>query len=536
MNTPRKVLFVKTPSLVWNDLALMFHKRYNWIPSIFVGVNGESRYTIEIKKLFPEVEFLSHRDGLSGGFCCGIKERDLVPIDAELLERYSGVFSRLYEVGRRYFVGHVSHAAYYDYCTRIIRFYTTLVRKGIFNLVLCNSIPHRFYDNVIYEVAKQESVPFVTYDFVPNGDLNTHYAISDLENRSQPIAETVPVLKSLTPHPRVEEAIRIGRQNSAASQPKHFQEKAEAESRMGYWGRLSKKSPLELRLLWQLGKLTLKGQAFNTGSRVRLATQRPSGCASLVNMAQQSCFWYANAKLNHAAHAWYNAHTEQPDYSTPFVYFSANRQPERSTAPDAGRFGDLRLICEVLNHSVPSSWNIYFKEHPTNFRHGFLENGQRSVEYYTSLQKIAPRVKFIPYAMPSYALLEYASVIATAQGSIVWEGALRGIPSVVFADSWLNQLHGVYYVDSVGQAKRAFARIEAGGVPDDEEVKSYASALIKCGVQDSVLRMKGVEKLKDQSPDYYYEKVGELVDVGYAEFCRRITLQNGEKTRGPNAS
>ncbi|GFM35153.1 hypothetical protein [Desulfovibrio subterraneus] len=509
----KKVLYIKSPCALWSDLAAKLCDEYAWQPSIFLGANPESKYSKAIVEKYPDVQLVTHSSALRGCLWEGMEQQELSAIDAPLVQSYSGVFQRFYEVGRRYFLPNAYHSDYFAYCYRLIRIYTWLVNKRAFDIVIANSVPHRFYDNILYEVCKRNNVPFLGFEVATNFP-QLHYVAADFEDRAKAIGDK---FKSNDVLPIIPVAMRNAMDRVAGAyqdgKPEHFQRTEKRLQGQGWKAKVRSSLPPFARLGWGMASLLIKGKLFSSGGKLLISPEVRWTEACFAS--NRACQWqrYLADRGAHLARRWYERHTVEPDLTKPYIYFSASRQPERSTAPDAGRFADLALICECLSSAAPAGWNVYYKEHPSNFRKGDIEYAQRSVEYYERIRRVAPRVQFIASDCDPFELIDRSKCVAAATGSVVWEAALRGKPSLIWGDFWLRYLPGVQYVSSAESCGEALVKIQEGLAPRYEDVERYVAALYATGLPNSLHRVRDIESLKRDDADGYGERLKCMAEV-----------------------
>ena len=193
-------------------------------------------------------------------------------------------------------------------------------------------------------------------------------------------------------------------------------------------------------------------------------------------LASRVIFWFRHNLSNELPRA-YKKLSSKADFTKPFIYFPLHLQPEFSTNPLGGHFRNQLLALELLVASLPSGWQIYVKEHPTQW----LVGGARRTPYrpkdYYSIMARFPSVRLIPVDTDSFQLIRQAKAVATISGTAGWEAVLRGKPSLVFGYPWYQHAPGVSSVTDLASCQTALARIAAGEVPDPQAVLRFLKHL-----------------------------------------------------------
>src|SRR3989344_7119914 len=177
---------------------------------------------------------------------------------------------------------------------------------------------------------------------------------------------------------------------------------------------------------------------------------------------------------------------QKPDWNVPFVYFPLNHQPERTSSPQAGLYADLLLTAETLAAALPRGWEIWVKEHPTQWMlRSTRFSSVRYPGYYHRLANI-PNVRVVPINTDTFTLTEKASAVAVTTGTAGWEALLRGKRPLVFGIPWWRDCHGAYRVDSVESCKRSLEGIQNGARADKQDILRFLVALDKVCVHASI--------------------------------------------------
>ena len=163
---------------------------------------------------------------------------------------------------------------------------------------------------------------------------------------------------------------------------------------------------------------------------------------------------YRAEKLNKQYHT---IATDSPDLNQTYIYLGLHYQPEMTTSPLAEEFVDQYLMVRLLLASFPESVKIYIKEHPNQL------GGGRIAGYY-NLFPVSERIVFVDTAYSSQRLQKYCIAVATATGTVGFEGLWSGKPALVFGNAYYQEAPGALRIKNPSEGKLAASRILDGSV------------------------------------------------------------------------
>lgn len=170
------------------------------------------------------------------------------------------------------------------------------------------------------------------------------------------------------------------------------------------------------------------------------------------------------------------------DLKKPFVFLPLQYQPERSTSPMAGVFADQFLIAEILSFALPPGWEIYIKEHPSQWAEKGVHAQQgRFSGYYKKLSKIK-NVKLAKMDISTNDLILNSRAVATATGTAGWEALLKGKPALIFGWPFYQFAEGVFRISNVEECQMALRKIRDGFLPDKQKVLNYLVAIDRLAI------------------------------------------------------
>lgn len=129
-----------------------------------------------------------------------------------------------------------------------------------------------------------------------------------------------------------------------------------------------------------------------------------------------------------------------------FILVALHYQPEETSNPTGGAYSDQILIIQLLNQYLPKDIHIIVKEHKSQFYSHLESASGRTLNYYNRIAAISERVRFVSEDYDPFKLIDSAQAVATISGTIGWESAIRGTPTIVFGRAWYEQMPRVFKV------------------------------------------------------------------------------------------
>lgn len=123
---------------------------------------------------------------------------------------------------------------------------------------------------------------------------------------------------------------------------------------------------------------------------------------------------------------------EKPNYKEQYVYYTLPYEPEITTMLWAPFYLDQISLIENIAKSLPMSFKLYVKEHPTML-------GNRPASYYRQLSKI-PNVRLIDPSTSSYEITKNARLVVTITGTVGLEALMLKKPVITFGRPFYNKL------------------------------------------------------------------------------------------------
>lgn len=172
-----------------------------------------------------------------------------------------------------------------------------------------------------------------------------------------------------------------------------------------------------------------------------------------------------------------------PDFSREYIYFPLHFQPERTTSPQGGIYGNQGIVLKMLSYNLPHGWTIYVKEHPRQ------KIGGRDSDFYKNILEL-PNVKLLKKNSNSLDLILKSKVVASITGTAAWEAFCHKIPVIIFGNIFFKYAEGVFFVNNHSDLKIAFNKILKRDVclSDKNVIRfiNYSSKLFYFGAIDPV--------------------------------------------------
>ncbi|MBI5456421.1 hypothetical protein HY969_01645 [Candidatus Kaiserbacteria bacterium] len=332
-----------------------------------------------------------------------------------------------------------------------------------------NDVPHSLYSNVVWELAKVRGIRSVMFE----GTLAAGRVVGYSDVWEGNTELTSAVRENLKKNITVDDL---------------------GEEMHTYWNEIVSRGDTPI---WYIQDQKARAAGF-TLARIRFF----AALRALRNGTLLPLVWnFVSRSVVKDLRSEYRDVVRPADLTKPFVFFALNFQPERSSSPQGGVFHDQILAAETLAAALPEGWELYIKEHPSQWllRTKTRYSSARYRGYYRRLAAI-PRVRLVPTNMPVRQLVEASLAVATITGSVGVEAVVRGKHALIFGAVWYRDCPGVVRVQSVEDCERIFEEVKAGKKVTKEGALAFLKALETVGVRtnvgDKVLRMSLEEEMK----------------------------------------
>jgi len=187
-----------------------------------------------------------------------------------------------------------------------------------------------------------------------------------------------------------------------------------------------------------------------------------------------------------------------------YLYFPLHYQPERTSSPEGDIYVDQWLVINMISCLLPKGWNLYVKEHPSQFMFGRGAFMGRTIDFYKDINKFK-NVKVVDSNFNPFKLIDNAKAVVTLTGSSGLEAILRGTPALVFGYAWYRNCPGVFYTTTTSECADALKKINGGFKVNFKEVESYL-----LGIEKKCVRGYAIQSNKHSIQITHEEHVNEM--------------------------
>lgn len=389
---------------------------------------------------FPSTIFHYDSDALQGIPATGVDVSEFSPITHEQFnEFYKTELVVLTMMNKKYERLSIDERKHFYY--HLLEYWNGVITKYRPDAIIFITIPHTVYDFIAYSLAKKYGIKTLMIEdtIVYNRCLlHFDYTVSPLELNTYPKASLSDLSLDLREYYRFQRG-EIPNTKYIASTQIYMKNWKDMYSGFGLFF-------IKFKVLF----LSLRKHAF-----------------------LKKIYLFFKNRLGENIKKEYASVQSEIDFSKKFIYIPLGYQPERTTCPHGGIFVDQILMIEFLSAALPSDWVIYVKEHPAQWLPrglGFFSYRYRG--YYKTIAQI-PKVKIIPVATDSHALIHASQAVAVVTGTAAWEAIIRSKPALVFGYIWFQDVPGIFKIRDFSSCQGAFEKINQGYVVNQEDVINY---------------------------------------------------------------
>jgi hypothetical protein len=211
------------------------------------------------------------------------------------------------------------------------------------------------------------------------------------------------------------------------------------------------------------------------------------------------------------------------DTSKPYIFCGLQYQPEKSTCPLGGRFVNQILMVELIAKNLPAGWNLYVKEHPSQFVFDYTRYGDlfRNREYYERIRKI-PNTYLLSLKTDVFKIIDGSEGVASVTGTICWEAAMRGKISLNFGHSWLKGCEGIFEIFTKKDLVSALSLIKDKHKIDVRKVQVFGKVIDGLGFKAAVGGQSQLEHRQisiDENAQIHFNAYNWLLNNSNAEYA-----------------
>lgn len=478
---------------------------HNWKPVLLSGLNTQSME----QWLGSEHNNCILQDGMTlrqGQFDYS-KIGKPVPIDEEVLDslaKYELNFLGILPDATGWNFGFFERKRHYY---EMLKYWNTVIQRLKPDIFVSFTWPHTQNCYALYLLCKHYyNIDVLFIDPVPLLDNHYHLVGTSVEELYKPLNELYKSDEELIPSHEVSKYINGVRSKSGKS-PGYMLEFYKEYDRSFYY-HLKYYGVLFVKTL-------LKGTGFNKGPFDWKKNRKPYyQQAAIMNYFEHILFSIKLIVKNKRLRKFYDPYCVQPNYEKKYLYFAAPYQPEAVTATNAGVYEDVFLVLDILSTVIPEDWAIYYKEHPSTFVDSFKGALRRDKYFYDKI-RLYNNVVMIPSKTDTFNLIDHSHAVATMAGTVAWESALRGKPSLSFGSAWYQGCKSIFTIKTLQDAQDAINKIDSNYIPDQDDLERYAASIERVAVKGMVHRNfhREIEKLSD--PKVELQRIGKAIYDAY---------------------
>ncbi|XDD51527.1 hypothetical protein AB3N59_07270 [Leptospira sp. WS92.C1] len=482
-------------------------RKYNFEPVYWLST--DSIFELISKKydnLIFHDTILARRNIRPNGFL----DSDYPALDELTLLRYSNYESIALSMMNRF----DSDGSMFPYTQRIEYYYAELrYWIGVINsikpdLFVSYVVPHAVTDYILYAVCKENGIPVLMID--ATAIVDKYFLITNsIEDHSKSIKTAMRVGSSLQVKYQsdIDNFLARLRSSYSIAMPKYMDMQKKYSELNSFWK--EKNADLKMLLRGIFGSNFPMGKQHVKINRIPLKKE-----GSTLKEFSYVLYKYQSNRRKRKLKKIYSNIAMMPDFKNKYIYFAANYQPEATTSPSAGVFVYLLMILRMISYMLPDGWKIYYKEHPATFWPIFEGDMCRSEEYYELLMEI-PNLQVVPLETSSFELIDSSRAVASATGTAVLEGVVRGKPGLLFGESWFSGMKSIYRIRTNQDLEAAFKEIEKGILPNEKDIRSYLSAACESSFPDLLIRDYNERINQVSDPDLEMRKIADAIGISY---------------------
>jgi hypothetical protein len=496
-----KAIYSGFTSPYWKLVAEKLARESNWQPVYWVG---DPVNKTEVERSFPDVIFHPIVDAVKGVRPVEYVDVQLDPLDSEALNECAPYQALVYRMMDR-----IDALGSFNFNDRVRLFHNVLQYWRMVlddlrpDIVLFSVIPHMIFDYMLYELCRQRGVKTLMFESTPLRGLSFL-----MEEFDQP-SPTQKLFQQLETEGHENDVMLSGEMEafiqSLQGDYKDVPDYIRRDPKEKLYQGVSSSSKTFFEKLFDIKNYT---KYFNKQQRIWLSrVSAPNNYVkqpgkkledSRMSLLQKRIFYIRSRQRMRRLSRHYETLAGDVDLNKPFIYVALSYQPERTTSPMASIYVEQFLMVDLLAKTVPTGWQIYVKEHPTQFTPAkfFRAQSGRTFDFYDDMAAL-PNVCLVPLATASYELIDHAQAVAATTGTVGWEAVLRGKPVLLFGHPWYRGCEGSFQIDTYDSCLLAINAIADGFEIDRLKLRLFAYALEQTAIDASVEGHLQIEGLSD---------------------------------------
>jgi hypothetical protein len=462
---------------IWIQVAKRLDCEFNIVPKYFVHhrIPPYSNTPFTGHEILPGCFFHNHLDAWKGLGFAEVRPRNVLDHDllASIAHHELIAIKMMDRMDPNQDAFSFTHRQYF-FRDLLVRWLDIIDEMDI-RLVISPPVPHRVYDYALYVAAKMKGIHFISFQVTPfrqgrliinDVDALPEWLKERLRKGSCSDVDGCDLPEFMLP------VINKVRSSYEDAKPAYMQDHDHAFNK---------------RIATFFRKLIVKILKLDLFHAIKLRVVKTTWSSHVIKgeMPQTSFFskldiiFYRrrfNREIRMLEKKYSGLCTNQ--YRKKFILVALHYQPEQTTCPTGGVYADQLLIIQMLNNFLPADFDIVVKEHNAQFFLRMESSAGRSKVFYDRLMSISGRVKCVPVDADPFALIDAAIATVTVSGTIGWESAFRGTPTIVFGRAWYEDMPRVFKVRNLSDLVKAWPTIlELKNKDLSREISNYLSIL-----------------------------------------------------------
>ena len=326
----------------------------------------------------------------------------------------------------------------------LLGYWFNVVEDRDIDLVISSPVPHCVFDYALFVICKIKKIKFITFQRILLFG-NYNILIDDIDNMPK---LNLQLFNGNLPSEIIQAKINNVLQDYNQAKPFYMIVQEKINARLTYFKLLQ-------NFLRKIPKLYYLFKSPNTYwvQKGRLPNESKYSWLELFFTKYKRALKVRSFKKHYDAIVTDNLPEK-------FVLVALNYQPEETSCPSGGVYADQILMLQLLNQHLPKNINIIVKEHKTQFYLSTESASGRNQNFYRQISKIDKRVKFVSENYNPFVLIDKAKAVVTIGGTIGWESAIRGTPTLIFGRAWYENMPRVLKVKTKEDLAKALLQVE----------------------------------------------------------------------------
>jgi len=455
-----KVLYSVSTINDWVDVAKYFYDNYRWTPILWQTTKENQNY---VKLKFPNIDTIDFFEANRGNFD-DIKLEYKKVLSKNVLNRYLR-----YEKITIKMMDRMDPTRYsFNYSERVQLYYGILefilnyidIQKP--DLLVFHETPHFPFEYLLYAVAIENNIEILR--FSPTHINGKTFLSSTLTSQPKNYDLNYKnIMKNNSLNKEVD--LYINKINSIYTDaiPFYMREiNSSAKNNFIY-----KILYLFLKSVKYLYKEKLSTKYFK--SRNKSIHKEFSKMDYAISILPSGLY---KIKLQNEYQKYVKLTSAEFNLNDKFIYFPLHYQPEKTTSPEGDFFADQFLAINMLSKFSKGRFNIYVKEHISQFSQKLKGEQGRQIDFYMELYKLG-NIIFVDMNVNSFLLIDKSIAVATITGTAGIESVIRGTPTLIFGYPWYKNCHSIFFIENENVLQNILNIILSGYKVDSQAVKYF---------------------------------------------------------------